>query len=437
MNPKDILDNLDSETIEDIDLSEIDLSEIEIKRIKNNVKKKLRKRGNIKRKIVASAVAIMLVGLISTPAVASNIPVLSNIYKQLGLFKGYEEYTNYIGQSKESNGYKITIENIIAIPNKLQAVIKVESKEPLKKNPKEDNFNFKVNMDKIKSGSSSSSSGDTYYIDDHNMILNYTESLSGDTYPKQGDLMLNIQKLSEDFKETELDLSFDAKVDFSSAFKDKYNIDINKSINDKTKIKSLESNVMGSELTFSGDNIKDIYDSWGPQYYIEVDGKIYSKTYGDNMDFPELTSDVIKNAKSISVILLDTKESLEWTGNDDIVKIENGQQDNIKYPKIIISQNGLKGEFYKIEWQGEKLKFYFKSEYEPLAIFNGLALASYDNKEEKNFSRYSNSYTISKVDDGYVAIFDSVDKKKNIELNYGDHGIPLYNYKSPQVIKIK
>lgn len=437
MNPKDILDNLDSEAIEDIELSQLNISEIEMEKIKKNVKKKLRRRGNIKRKIAASAVAVMLVGVISTPAVASNIPALNNIYKQLGLFKGYEKYTNYIGQSKESNGYKVTIENIIAIPNKLQAVVKIESEEPLKKSPKEDNFMFRVNMDKRKSGSSSSSSGDTYYIDDHNVILNYTESLNGDTYPKQGDLKLNIQKLSKDFKETELDLNFDAKVDFSSAFKDKYYIEINKSINDKTKINSLESNAMGSKLTFSGEDIRYIYDSWGPQYYIEVDGKIYSKTYGDNMDFLDLTADVIRNAKSINVVVSDTKESLEWTGNDDTVKIENGQQGNIKYPKIITSQNGLTGEFYKIEWQGEKLKFYFKSEYEALAIFNELALATYDNEYEKNFSRYSNSYTISKVNDEYVAIFDGVDKKKNIELNYGDHGLPLDNYKNSQIIKIK
>lgn len=437
MNPKDILDNLDSETIEDIELSELNIPEIEMEKIKKNVKKKLRKRGNIKRKIVASAVAVMLVGVISTPAVASNIPVLNNIYKQLGLFKGYEKYTNYIGQSKESNGYKVTIENIIAIPNRLQAVVKIESEEPLKKSPKEDNFMFRVNMDKRKSGSSSSSSGDSYYLNDNTMILNYTESLNGDTYPKQGDLVLHIQKLSEDFKETELDLKFNAKVDFSSSFKDKNNIEINKSINDKTKIKSLESNAIGSELTFSGDNTRDNYNPWGSQYYIEVDGKIYSKTYGDNMDFPELTADVIRNAKSINVILSDTKEPLEWTGNDDTVKIENGQQYNIKYPKMITSQNGLTGEFYKIEWQGEKLKFYFKSEYEPLAIFNELALATYDNEYEKNFSRYRNSYTISKVDDGYVTIFDGVDKKKNIELNYGNHGLPLDNYKNSQTIKIK
>ncbi|MGG7098772.1 DUF4179 domain-containing protein [Clostridium sardiniense] len=437
MNPKDILDNLDSETIEDIELSEINISEIEIKRTKKNVKNKLKKRGNIKRKIVASAVVVILVGVISTPAVASNIPVLNNIYKQLGLFKGYEKYTNYIGQSKESNGYKVTIENIISIPNKLQAVVKIESKEPLKKKAKQDNFMLRVNMDKRKAGISSSSSEDSYYLNDYTMVLNYKEDLNGDTYPKQGDLTLNIQKLSEDFKEVELDLNFDAKVDFSSAFKDKYNIVINKSINDKTKIKSLESNAMGSELTFSGEDIKYIYDSWGPKYYIEVDGKIYTRTYGDNMDFPELTADVVREAKSINVILSDTKESLEWTGNDDTVKIESGQKGNIKYPKIIKSQNGLKGEFYKIEWQGDKLEFYFKSEYAPLAIFDSLALSTYDNEGEQNFNRYCNSYTISKVDDGYVAIFDGVDKKKNIELNYGDHGLPLDNYKNSQIIKIK
>lgn len=437
MNPKDILDNLDNETVDSIELSDMNISEIEIKKIKKNVKKKLKKRINIRRKIVASAMAIVLVVVISTPAVASNIPVLNNIYKQLGLFKGYEKYTNYIGQSKESNGYKVTIENIIAIPNKLQAVVKIESKKALKKNPKEDNFMFRVNMDKRKSGSSSSSGGDIYYLNDHTMILNHTESLDGDTYPRRGDLTLHIQKLSEDFKETKLDLKFDAKVDFSSAFKDKYNIEINEPINDKTKIKSLESNAMGSEITFSGDDIRKSYDPWGPQYHIEVDGKIYTRKYGDNMEFPELTADVVKSAKSINIIVSDIKEPIKWTGNDTTVKIETGQKGNIKYPKIITSQNGLKGEFYKIEEQGDTLKFYFKSEYEPLAIFEGLGLATYDNENEKNFNRYSNNYTISKTKDGYVAIVSGVDKNKNIELNYGDHGLPLDNFKSPKIIKIK
>ncbi|MEG1483037.1 DUF4179 domain-containing protein [Clostridium sp.] len=437
MNPKDILDNLDNENIEKIEMSKENLSEIEIYSIKKNIKKKLKKRNN-KKKLVASAVAIALVGIISTPAIADNIPVINNIYKQFGFFQGYEKYTNYIGQSQERNGIKVTIENIIAVPNQLEAVVKIESREPLKLNPKEDNFMFNVNMDMntIKSGTSTSSGGDSYYIDNNTMILNYKETLSGSTYPKKGDLSLQIKKLSEDFKITELEMTFDIKVDFTTAFKDKYNLDIKQYVNDSVKLNKLKSNAMGSELEFTGEDAESLNDVWGPKYCIEVDGKIYTKKFGSNMDFPQLTADVMRNANSINFIISDIKEPLKWGDDLDDIQIEMVQEGNIKYPKIITSQNGVKGEIYKVEWEGNKLKFYFRSEYEPINIFQGLSLSASNNDKDRDFSRYSNKYTIERVDDGYVAIFDGVEKNKNILLDFGDH-IPLDNYKEAKVIKVK
>lgn len=437
MSPKDILDNLDNENIEDIELSKEDISELEKEKLKRRLKRKIKKNNHFKKRVAICGTSIILIGVIGTPAIASNIPILNNLYQQLGLFDGYEKYTNYIGETKESNGYKVTIENIIAVPDKLQAVIKVESEEPLRKNPKSDNFMVNVNIDRPESGTSNSFETDSYYIDDHTIILNYKESLSGGTYPKKGDLTLNIQKLSIDFKESNLDLTFDAKVDFSSAFKKKSTIKINKDINDNTKIEKLVSNAMGSEVVFSGDDIRYAYDSYAPLYYIEVDGKIYSRTYCSNMDFPELTYDVIKKSKSINIVVLDTNRLVKYEDILDANKIEVGTEDNIIYPKTIISQSGLKGEFYKIEHEEDKLKFYFKSEYEPLTIFDSLALSTYDNVNEKNFNRYRNEYTIQKSDEGYVAIFDNVDKKNNIELIYSNHGIPLDNYKEAEIIKIK
>lgn len=437
MSPKDILDNLDNENIEDIELSKEDISELEKEKLKRRLKRKIKKNNHFKKRVAICGTSIILIGVIGTPAIASNIPILNNLYQQLGLFDGYEKYTNYIGETKESNGYKVTIENIIAVPDKLQAVIKVESEEPLRKNPKSDNFMVNVNIDRPGSGTSNSFETDSYYIDDYTIILNYKESLSGGTYPKKGDLTLNIQKLSIDFKESNLDLTFDAKVDFSSAFKKKSTIKINKDINNNTKIEKLVSNAMGSEVTFLGDDIRYAYDSYTPLYYIEVDGKIYSRTYGSNMDFPELTYDVIKKSKSINIIVLDTNKLVKYKDILDTNKIEVGVEDNIIHPKTIMSQSGLKGEFYKIEHEEDKLKFYFKSEYEPLTIFDSLALSTYDNVNEKNFNRYRNEYTIQKSDEGYVAIFDNVDKKNNIELIYSNHGIPLDNYKESEIIKIK
>lgn len=437
MNPRDILKNLENETIEDIELSKIDISELEINRLKNNVSKKIKKGRNIKRTVMTAAIAVALIGTISTPTIAANIPILNDVYRQLGIFSGYEEYTNYIGESKESNGFKVTIENIIATPNLLEAVVKVESSEALKRNPKEDNFYISVKMGDSKLGRAGSSGSQPYYIDDHTVILNYKEKLEGDKFPKLGELKIDIQKRTPELEAMDLDLSFKANIDFTSAFKNNYDININKQVNKKFELKKLEANAMGSELKFSGEDTSYLYDPWGPRYYLEVDGKIYAQTLGNNMDFPQLTANVLRNANSINCIISDTENEIKWQVYSDNVTIENIQSNNIKYPKTITSQNGLKGEFYNIEWEGDTLKFYFRSEYEALPIFNELALSVSNNEEDKDFSRYTNKYTIVKTEEGYVAQFSDVDRNNYIELIYNNFGLPLDNFKEPQVIKIK
>ena len=439
MDPKEILDNLDNENIHDIELSKENISELEVEKLKKNVKSRIKKGNGIRKTAITGGVAIVLIGIISTPTIAANIPIINDLYKEIGLFSGYEEYTNYIGESKESNGYKVTIENIVAIQDKLQAVVKIESSKAFTRNPKDDNFIINVNMDNRQKGSSSSSGTSNYYIDDHTIILNYEESLEGDKYPKQGELTIDVQKRLEGSEGNELDISFNVKIDFSSAFKEKYDININKPINEGLELKKMVSNAMGSELNFSGDDSSYLRDPWGPRYYMEVDGKIYYKVSGSNMDFPQLTADVLKNAKSINCIVLDTKKEIRWqvVEDKDKVIIDEVEKDNIIYTKTITLQNGLKGEVYNVEWEGDKLRFYFRSEYEPLAVIDGLGVSISNNVDDKNFNGYNNNYKIIKTDDGFIYELSGVDKNKYIELSYGDYGLPLDNFKEPQVIKIK
>lgn len=129
MNIDKILENLDEINISDIAMPEIDLSEVEIKRVRKNLKDAVKGKRNkfIKKSIIVAslAVAIGTIGILTNPVAASKLSIIGDIYRELGFFAGYEEYTNFIGTSKEDNGYKFTIENIISTPSILEVGIKI------------------------------------------------------------------------------------------------------------------------------------------------------------------------------------------------------------------------------------------------------------------------------------------------------------------------
>lgn len=119
---------------EDID-STIDLAIDRIR--KEDIKFKKRKR-KIVGIVAASLVLVFTIG-ISNPVIADNIPILKDIFKvfqnnyqdkSIIPNNNYSEHSTFVGITKENNGVKMTIEEIIYDGEDLYMSYKIESEKP-------------------------------------------------------------------------------------------------------------------------------------------------------------------------------------------------------------------------------------------------------------------------------------------------------------------
>ncbi|MDP4145171.1 MAG: DUF4179 domain-containing protein, partial [Bacillota bacterium] len=99
----------------DFDSIEASLTDLDKKRIKKNFikpKKKLKH-------IAASIAGVIIIGTFAmSPVFAESliesIPVLDSMYKKIGYYDSFKDFSQYIGISKESSGYKFTLDKIVA-----------------------------------------------------------------------------------------------------------------------------------------------------------------------------------------------------------------------------------------------------------------------------------------------------------------------------------
>ena len=122
---KDIYDNFNDITINDIELQEIPLEDLEKARYKKNLKKAVRKQRPIgKKALLAAAVAgIMVLGIgsfvVVNPTSAKAIPIISSLFKK-DLVETNEDYKNYldiVGKTISHKGIDVTIESVVADDN--------------------------------------------------------------------------------------------------------------------------------------------------------------------------------------------------------------------------------------------------------------------------------------------------------------------------------
>lgn len=446
MNPKEILESIETIDINDIKMSDIDITEVELRRVKNNINKVVNDKNKHKKKRVLRIALLGLVvslGIISTPAVAANIPFLNDIYIKLGFFEGYEDCANYIGETKEENGYKVTVDSIVATPERILVGVKVESEIPLERDMKKDNFNIYVTG--MPSGTASSGSCNSEYLDDNTVILTYEEEVYGAKYPKKGDLELRVQKNSQDMTEQYMNLKFSLKVDFKEAFKKIEEIKVNEKINEDIKVDTLKSDVISSVLTFKpvnkGDSIEGLFfRKGGPKYFIEIDGKIHiTQTGGGSGDtvrlnFETINKDIIDNAEEINIVYL-TQNPVKDESEYEYLE-EKVQENNIKYTKSIDSPKGLKGEFYEIEKNDKSIRFYFKSQYEAMAILDSIDL--FEGPSDKIRKRHEGvAYKNDKEENSYIIEYTNVNPNAELELMVGSWDLGLDNFNKPERIKIK
>lgn len=442
MDINKISENLDDFNIDELKLSEDNLSEIEIQAMKKNIKSKIKKPRK-KGRIVAASAAIVITGTMFTPAVAKNLPFISDIYKKLGFFDGYEKYTKYIGESKTDNGYKVTIDNISTNGGNILVAIKIESQEVINKKNFIKCFADTSGIAKSENGSSTSN---VSYADDKTVVIINNINLSVlDEVLTDGIIRLDIAMIDESSTENLMNVFFDLKVDLKEPLSNLKAINVGKKLNDDIYVESLKGTIKGANLKVEDKAMvvgeEDVLGDWiYHYYYLNVDGVIHkvdinsSSGYENgigSVHFPYLTAEQIDKATSIELTAVEVNRI---RGRVDLVEIINSKKDNIVYFSDIKTKSGLEGGSYKIEVDNNKVKLYFKSGFEALGLLENITL--WESDKEIGDAK-GNIGLIKKDGDNYILEFDNVNLERDIEITARVANLDLDNAKIIGTMKIK
>lgn len=139
MKDREIMDLTDSTEIDFKEFENIDVSfsELEKKRMFKNLTKS-NKTSYMKKAAAAVIVMGLAIGVfgVTMPSYAKNMPVVSSIFKFLGINQGYEKIIDKYGISKESSGIKLTINDVVYDGYKLVASYTIEGNKPFDEKPR-------------------------------------------------------------------------------------------------------------------------------------------------------------------------------------------------------------------------------------------------------------------------------------------------------------
>lgn len=263
---KNLLDNVDINENE-FDHITVELNDIEKKRIRKNYKKTITKKSSIIKKVGVACILVLTVGItpiIAQPAMAYNIPILSNIYETLGIYHEYKDYTTYVGQSVEVSKYTYTIDNIMVTPNQSLMAVKITSTDPIP----EDHEGFIISPS-IGGVHYDTGSSKDYRIDDHNIVITLeNEYLT--KVPKKSTIKIDIE--SFDSRDTDSHGTFEFKADFDRSYTEFTSIPVENVTIDKygVKIKEINSSIMDTKI------ISDGYETEKLKFLLNIDGILYS-----------------------------------------------------------------------------------------------------------------------------------------------------------------
>jgi len=400
-----------------------ELTDLEKKRIKDNIKNKVFKAKRRRRAmLIASFLGVLLISaaFFTKPALAEGAKLFQGIYKLLGFNSEYKEYSEYKGVTKEENGYKVTVEDVIGTEKKFMVGVKVTSENKFTKADKTDY----IHVDAALNDSSSSSAALNFnYVDDYTLILWYEKSIL-DKFPKRGEVKVNVSKHPNEENKDTFNMNFNFKVDFSKAFKNTKNINISKNITLKDKeinIKSLYTSPLETRIML--ENFNANYD-----FLLQLDDKIYkSKSGGGNDNAQNLvygvTVEDINKARKISVIPLVPKvnlsdfearnklDKLSWEEMQKsmILKEEN----NVKYPAKYTDVDGVEGSIYKVERSDSSLKVYIYSVENSLLKATNLRLP----RAGSSTNSTAKIYKDNDKTDGWIKEFKIDEDERKLEIS--------------------
>jgi hypothetical protein len=123
--------NSSSFSEEEFDNIETDLTDLEVKQLKNNFRKNVKTFNKKKLMYIAASLAIFItVGTFTVkPAFAQSfiesIPVIDSLYEKLGYYKEFKDLSSYVGLSQEKDGYKFTIDKLMADDENVMVAMRI------------------------------------------------------------------------------------------------------------------------------------------------------------------------------------------------------------------------------------------------------------------------------------------------------------------------
>ncbi len=310
---------------------------------------------------------------------------------------------------------------------------------PLKEKVQEDNFRIDVDMSNFGINSWSSMT-DINYLDEYTAVLTAEIITTENKFKELGEINLSATKVLDD--DTYISCNFDVKVDFNSSFRNIEKLNVNEIINEKIKIKFIEGNIMESKIWF---NDLGAFEE-NAVFYLMVDGKAYMWWDGNGVEytsftiprmvsvlnFPNVKYEDIKNAKDIKIIYGEIGE-----GYRENLDIKLTEREGIKYPGEINYEEDLKGGFYDVKRENGMIKFYFKSNYNPLTLFRDIKLREVKGEEKYGQGILGGFYENPEKEGEYVLEFEDIDTNNSLELVYSHRTNNLSELKDYKVIDVK
>jgi hypothetical protein len=404
--------------------------------------------------LLSSVLGVALtIGIMSVPALAADNVQASSSYSTNANSIENKNYIVSKDNSIEKNGLKISLDKVVATKHKLKATIKIESQKAFEENT-DNNIRTLLTYGDVKEDSSGESCGAT---DDKTIKIELEKEIDDGELPEKGNLRIDI--VIPSYK---INVGMDANVDFSEAFKNTIEKNVDVKIPEfNLTVKKLESNALGTEITYSKQKSNDSKErlDFSTEHYnpliLKVGDKMYQSMLGGSHSSKEdnlisgtynaetVTYDKVKGQNNISLtpiicnITQDERQKFykDTYKNLDNKKAEAGKEtmNNVSYSKSFDFSDGTKGEIYNIERNDNNVKVYCKGATEKESLLmasTSLLYYKYDenNKDYENYiSRQNMSfYKDSKDSLGYIIEFSNTKKDKTMEFNF-DNLIKLAN----------
>ncbi|MBK1813386.1 DUF4179 domain-containing protein [Clostridium sp. YIM B02505] len=372
---KDIYEEFDNIYFDQAEFEKIEdsLSEIEIKRLNKNLKKRIFKQN--KRYIKAAAIAsiTLIIGTsIMTPAFAKTIvqyvPALENLYEKLGYYSEYKDFSQYIGVSKEAQGYKFTIDKLVADQDTVLVALRItkpglNDEEQGKKSG--NNFYIDADVDGLGKGAITGGTMTKRTIDKNtSIVLLENEVAVGKVLPMRFEMNIDIfstfnGKINVNFKlpvsrqktKEETIVKKDLGV---SEIKEKFNVNINE----------VKSSPLNTNIKYTTDKSidKNMDEKTFVSFYCYDDkGNIYldmGARADDGSKKVGAVSPVEKNARKLYIVPYIYENLSGKQTNYESLDFDGKLYDLNTIREFDMKEDG-KINVYKIEKNSDTIKFYY------------------------------------------------------------------------------